>query len=718
MNSLQWVTPAGILFTATPTAVSSFTIEATSASSYSLISGSLPAGLSFSSTGTITGTPTGVLTATISQFVIRARNSSGVLDRTFKISVDGNTEPLWSTPEGALPIGYGGTAYLLNNQWLSYNLGATDLSTSTIIYSLVAGVLPPGLTLNENGTISGFVNDTLTFDGFGIAPGAYDSGKFDGYGYDPVLTFAGNIVVVKLTSQPKTYQFTVSASDGYLDAKRDFRITVVNPNMFRADNVYLDYDTSILSTDIIPANVTPTQVPQFLNNSNLGVVRADNNIDIDVSAYDVTPLDGTMTYAIITGTDVSAIMPEGLMLDEVSGHIYGYLPYQPAYTRTYNITVSATKYNNLTTSTITAINTFTLMVAGNVFSSIEWVSDSDLGSIEAGNISELYVQAKEISSNYNINYTVTNGLLPPGLTLAQDGTITGKAIFGVFGEFTFTILASDVYGLSGISKEFKLTVNTISGLPYTEIYVRPFLSRASRTAYQEFISNKYIFDPSLIYRYFDSNFGVQSDIKMYLEYGIEERYLDEYANSMVLNFYRRPLCFGELKVAVAQNSNKETVYEAVYVDIVDGATNSKGDSAPYRFEQKGKVYNPSSVGNMQQRFETIPLLMNNGYRKIGTNEYNLPLFMRTPQGSDYNPSNYIPVVVLCYALPGQGTRIANRIRRSNFDFKQFNFEIDRVIVANSLDNTTDKYLLFQRQHITDVIPSDNTLTGIEGLTLN
>jgi hypothetical protein len=713
MNSLQWVTPAGFLFTATPTSVASVTIEATSATSYSLISGALPLGLSFSSTGTITGTPINVLTATQSQFVIRAKNNSSVLDRTFKIDVDGNTAPLWSTSEGALPIGYGNTSYLLNNQWASYNLNATDASTSTLEFNLINGTLPPGLALNKSGVINGFVKDNLTYDGFGIAPGAYDAGKYDAYGYDPVLTFAGNIVVVKLTSQPKVYQFTANVTDGYLSSNRDFSITVINPNMFRADNVYLDYDTTILSTDIVPANVTHVQVPLFLRNKNLGVVRADNNIDLDVSAYDVTPEDGVISYAIITGTNVSMSMPEGLRLDTEDGHIYGYLPYQPAYTRTYNITVEATKFNNLTTSTIKSLGTFTLMVAGNVFSSIEWITDSNLGSIEAGKISELYVKATELTYDHSIKYELESGSLPPGLELSQDGTITGKALFGVFGNFTFTILASDFYGLSAISREFTVNVITVSGVPFTDIYVRPFLSVSSRNEYQKFINDSYIFDPSLIYRYFDSNFGVQTSIKMYLEYGIEERYLTEYMNAMVLNFYKRPLFFGDLKVAVAQNSNKETIYEAVYLDVVDGA----GDVA-LRFAQDGGIYNPSSVNNMQHRLETIGIVKNSKYVKINNNEFMLPLFMRTPQGNDYSPSNYIPAVVICYALPGQGTRIANRIRRSGFDFKQFNFEIDRLIVANSLDNTTDKYLLFPRQSITDIIPEDSIITGVDGFTIN
>ena len=42
------------------------------------------------------------------------------------------------------------------------------------------------------------------------------------------------------------------------------------------------------------------------------------------------------------------------------------------------------------------------------------------------------------------------------------------------------------------------------------------------------------------------------------------------------------------------------------------------------------------------------------------------------------------------------------------------FEIDRIIVQNSLDNSTDKYLLFARQSVSDVIPEDNLLFGPDG----
>jgi hypothetical protein len=53
------------------------------------------------------------------------------------------------------------------------------------------------------------------------------------------------------------------------------------------------------------------------------------------------------------------------------------------------------------------------------------------------------------------------------------------------------------------------------------------------------------------------------------------------------------------------------------------------------------------------------------------------------------------VIPLCYALPGQGDKIISRIKLSGFDFKLLNFEVDRLIVQESLDSTTAKYLMLE-----------------------
>jgi len=713
---VKWTTPAGFLFTATAAVSTSVAVVATGSNiTFSLLTGSLPLGLSFSNTGTIYGTVNNVLYDISNTFCVRAKDDNGVKDRTFRIDITGNTAPVWDTEEGYLPIGEGGKKYALNNQWVNFQLRTHDLSGSTINYSLTSGDLPPGLMLSSNGIISGFIKDKLTFDSLGLSPQSYDTGEFDAFGFDPILTFAGNQVVVQLVSQPKTYQFGITVSDNVLTATRFFNITVINEDMFRADNVYLNYNDSILSTDSIRANASYLQIPKFLNGSDLGIVRADNNVDLDVSTYVIDPLVGEVTYSIINGPTEYTRLPNGLTLDSEKGHIYGYISYQPAYTKNYNFTIAATKLNYKTTSTIEVINTFTLKVVGNVFSSIEWITDGDLGNIDANVVSELYVKARELSGNFNIKYQISDGSLPNGLELAQDGTIIGRADFNP-GNFTFTVLAGDVYGLSSISRTFKLTVSIINLVPTTQIYVKPFLKSSDRTLYQNFINDSYIFDPSLIYRYFDSNFGIQKDIKMFLEYGIQLVDLKYYATALELNFYRKNLYFGDLKIAEARNDAGDIIYDVVYLDIIDTLSSNTSNTPLVIHDNSGKSFYPASIPNMKTRLETIQLTT----ATITTNEYNLPLFMRTPQNSSYSPANYIPVAVLCYALPGYGIKIANRIRRSEFDFKKFNFEIDRIIIEENatpeLPNTvgpnvvpvalkgrTAKYLLINRKSISDGI---------------
>ncbi len=116
---------------------------------YSLTSGSLPAGLSLSSTGLISGTPT---TAGISSFQIQATDScpSGAqsAQNTFTITV--NPQPCTSlslTSPTSLTSGTSGQAYTYQLQ--------TSGGQSPIAYSLTSGSLPAGLSLSSTGLISG-----------------------------------------------------------------------------------------------------------------------------------------------------------------------------------------------------------------------------------------------------------------------------------------------------------------------------------------------------------------------------------------------------------------------------------------------------------------------------------------------------------------------------------------------------------------------------------
>lgn len=706
MTKPIWITPVGFLSTVSELISTSTAVSATGTGvTYSIISGSLPSGLSLSNTGTIYGTPSAVVNTVRNKFVVRAKNTDGVVDRTFSLDVEGADEPIWGTNEGYLPAGYNGEGYVLNYEWVDITLSASAVEPeSTLLRYYVAdgdGSIPPGLTLSQDGRLSGLVNHTF------IAEDA------------PVL-----------------YQFYVTATDGVSSDRRLFKILVLGPDMLRADSDFLVLNTStysILDLTILPTSISYLQPPQFLNGTDLGIVRADNNQDIPVKAYDPAPFRGPVTYSIVEGieTQVEVVttttttietvyidspawsLPDGLELDPNSGYLYGFIPYQPAYTQNYNLRILATKTDQLSGTVVTATNTFTLAIKGEVESAIEWITDSDLGSIVTGIDSELYVKARQLVSGYTIKYDVVSGELPPGLDLARDGTLCGQVNYGSTGTYTFTVSAGDVYGLSSIQREFSVTavqITQTTSTEYTKIYMKPFFTMDKRQTWSEFISDTFTFDPSLIYRYYDANFGVQHELRINLEFGIERIDLEYYVSALRENFYRQRFNFGAVKKAVAQDVFGKDLYEIVYLDVVENTVNSLGQSATPTFYANNDIYYPSSIDNMRRQLRLIPL-EDNTY--IKTREDNQPRFMSTPQDGDYKPVGYMRVIPLCYALPGQGDKIISRIKLSNFNFGLLDFEVDRIIMENSADNNSAKYLIFDRQSISDAIETDDQLFGLD-----
>jgi hypothetical protein len=758
----QWITSSA-LTTATEL-VQTFTpviASSTQTVSYSLISGTLPPGLSLASNGLISGIPKPVVNTIQSKFVIRATSGGKVLDRTFTMEVEGKDSPIWSTDSGYLPVGYKGEGFTFNHTYVKVNVRANsvDPSATPLFYYIEDndGLLPPGLELKSNGELSGFVKANLP---------------------------SGTV--------PELYTFSITATDGAgISDKRAFKILVVPSNFFRADNTYLNFSTTFVTSstalstiiagttafssstsninftairpfDLLFVNNADIEIgfvvststnsftintattasiitgdilnirrpgieyeilgsgllttdygyllpPQFINGSDLGSIRANNNIDIPLTAYDPVSYFGPITYSAVTGTDVLNNLPENLKIDSGTGYAYGFIPYQPAYNKTYQFTVAATKTDILTGAQSTSTNTFKLVVMGSVDSEIKYVTDSNLGSIDTGVISDLSIVAENIGSNYTVKYQILTGSLPEGLTLLQDGAISGRAQYGSAGNYTFTVRAGDVYENGYVDKEFILTVAE-STTQYTEIYTRPFLSREKRKTYQNFIEDQFIFDQKLIYRYFDPNFGVQRDLRLVLEHAIEKVNLSYYVSALRENFYRKRIYFGDVKLAVAKNTDNQVIYEIVYVDAVDTLVNNKNISVTDTFYQGREIYYPASIDNMRKQFSIIPL-PDDTY--ISINENMQPAYMNTIQPDTNQIPGFIRSIPICYALPGQGSRIISRIKLSGFDFKQFDFEIDRVIVQSSQDNDSAKYLIFDRQDISSSIDADELLFGLD-----
>jgi len=725
----QWSTPAGFLGTITERQYSFFKLEASDNSKFSVISGSLPDGLKITTTGTIVGTAFSVGEVIRSTFVVRATGSTGVTDRTFVIDTYGPTDPEWVTPAGYLPLGQGGQSYIINKQFIDYKLNAfyDKLPQGQKLRYYIAendGELPPGITLTQDGRLVGRAIDVLGLDYLGSVSGGYDEERYDAYPYDHAIINLNNVVQQRPKFLAKIYQFYVTVSDGVASSKRLFKIKIEDPSSLRVDTILIDVDSSLYSAD---ASYLIT--PQWVTPADLGMVRANNNQIIQLSIYDSYPDTGPSFYDWDTPTlnqDGSpSVHPRNFSLTTSTGVLYATLPYQPAYSETYKFTVRLIKTDAASQATSYQDKTFTLTVRGDVLNTIEFVTDKNLGTLSPGFQSELAIVAKHTTEDIAIQYSLIGGRLPKGLTLGTDGTINGKIDYDsqTYFDFTldnelttidskyyFTVEARDVYQKGAEDKEFYISVIENDKTKYTKIYAAPLFNSVKRDLYYGFINDPFIFDRKLIYRQNDKEFGVQPNIKLVIEHGIERIQLNTYVDNMRNYFYKKQFYFGDVKIARGEDENRNYIYDLVYVDIIDPVYKIQGSVTVGQTQ----VF-PNSVNNLRSMLETIKIQGTN----IKIDEFHMPKFMRTVQNITGTPLGFVLAAPLCYTTPNNGIIVSKRIAASGFDFKLLDFEIDRLIVEDNLSSSGNKYLVFPKQNLQDNNLNSviSTLVGPDGQIL-
>jgi hypothetical protein len=87
--------------------------------------------------------------------------------------------------------------------------------------------------------------------------------------------------------------------------------------------------------------------------------------------------------------------------------------------------------------------------------------------------------------------------------------------------------------------------------------------------------------------------------------------------------------------------------------------------------------------------------MRDNIRPIGRTERNfVPLWMRSSQEGSVNELGFTPALILCYCKPGTSEIVKSAIKASGFNFSQFDLDIDRYIIDNTLISSQPQYLLF------------------------
>jgi len=248
--------------------------------------------------------------------------------------------------------------------------------------------------------------------------------------------------------------------------------------------------------------------------------------------------------------------------------------------------------------------TFELSIIGYIDSAIQWLTDADLGTINANFISNLRVEAETTVPGTKMIYNIIDGKLPNGMRMNPYGEIIGSARQfpepGKLGlttfdngantwdgyqpglttfdrEYKFTVEARDRFNLVAIRREFTLLVDDSDSTRYTNIYATPFLKQEQRNQYRVFLSTPEVFTPESIYRPDDESFGIQKKLKMLVYAGIEAKSVDKFVSAAAKNHKKTRYLMGDIKKAVAKEpGTSDVIYEVIYIDIIDRAKPKSG----------------------------------------------------------------------------------------------------------------------------------------------
>jgi hypothetical protein len=693
-----WITPAGDLGIVPEQVYYEIQFDSYNTSGsplvYSVVTGKLPAGLSLSTSGLLSGIPNPIIKLTTNTFTIRVKNGENkIADRTFSLSIGGIVPPVILPNTTNLGFYTDGTK--INIQLASIEPNAL----LTPVFTIISGALPNGVTLSKNGLIQGVLRpipDTGLY-------GPLDGPLYDYYHsitptYGPdfdwtnpdyptyVLGFdeAGfDSSVTKYAS--KNFQFTVQVNDGINTDIQEYSIYVFAGDLLTADStIYTADNNSITGDQTTVANTSKVYSPVINTPAgNLGSVSQGINVAFKIDAEDFNNPPRPLTYETIPS---NALDGSGLTLNAASGWITGTTSAH-ASTYAFNARAFAGIPNDISNpyrDSGTVI--YSITVLG--LDSLIWDTPNNLGSINTGEVSKLFVNAHTVNNQNLIYELLTPGTLPIGLNLLNDGLITGRVSFQLFNDtsafttnsttYTFTVAAYTADKSVYEERVFQVTVSDVDSKPYENLYAQLLPSRAQRDIFYSIINDPQIFPESYLYRASDPWFGKNFQRLVLLQSGLNSQYASAYVDAMNLNHSNKKLVFGAVKTARAV-SNFETIYEVVYLELGDGQSADLEVNWPTNSAGVSTVY-PNSFSNMAKRISD----------GIGYEDKSIiPLWMESRQ-KDGTVPGFKQVFVLCYTLPGKSAEIAYNINKVVSEFGLIDFTVDRYVWDAALSQNYDK----------------------------
>ncbi|POH60216.1 beta strand repeat-containing protein [Arthrobacter glacialis] len=406
---------------------------------FSVGSGELPAGISLSSAGLLSGTPTEAGTFRVAVKVADARTLSNTTNYTITIAA-----PVIAVTSATLPGANVGVIY-------SVDAGATG-GTAPYSFAVSAGSLPAGLTLTAAGKLAGTPTAPGTRN-FTIT--ATDKLGFTGSRMYSLFSTPAALVLgpasLPAPAAGDAYSAQLATTGGY----GTFSYAITSGTL--PTGLSLDTGTGLISG-------TPTAVGSYgftVTSTDVATAGGANPVSVNRSYTVVVPsvplqLMGQLPQAHVGSAYTGALAASG-----------GTGPYtfalQPQETLPAGLSLAA---NGLLTGTPTLAGTFDVAVkVTDAYGSVSNLTGSLTiaplvavapGTLAGGQTGSSYSQQLTAAGGTGpYAFAVTSGSLPAGLALAADGALSGTPT--VHGSSSFTVTAKDAGGFPG-TKAYTVSV--------------------------------------------------------------------------------------------------------------------------------------------------------------------------------------------------------------------------------------------------------------------